>query len=470
MTSAEFASKEGKQAEGAPKEEPKEEKTEEKPVNGKSDIGESEESSDDEEEKHGEGEEVNDEEGEEEDNETPEEDDGAKLTSEPSNLKMFFISPFEKNSAEEEPSTRQILTYPAKSHGWGHTHQFGPSHIWNSDYPYFAYGYSWGCGHHGYGEHGHVKKSDVKENSLCRDYVLIPAVSQAPAVLAPNGQNGVARNYVSKDIACDEGDTDCARRQVIGSMAGGSMFGDGMGGLGLGFPGVPGIHTGISGYNMAGGFGDHIGHGGSHGGNAAGHHSHHHGGHGGHYGVGHGGAHSYFFPSGEHGIPSFWSARADIPNAEGFFGGARGSTFFHGEDILPIHEAADGVGSGHGYGIGSGQWWDKTPNFRNYGLGADASLEVRSTVLLEEAMEMVLESVVLTVTVHDLEDMEMDTELDTEPGMVWVMHMVVVVDMAATVAMDTEVSEEDMELPADMELMEMAMALEVTVMLFWVVT
>ena len=100
MTSAEFANKEGKQSEDAPKEEPKEEKTG-NPAHAKSDIGESEESDD--EEKQGEGEEgeESNEEEQEDDNETPE-DDGARLTSEPSNLKMFFISPFEKNTEEEQ--------------------------------------------------------------------------------------------------------------------------------------------------------------------------------------------------------------------------------------------------------------------------------------------------------------------------------------------------------------------------------
>ena len=38
------------------------------------------------------------------------------------------------------------------------------------------------------------------------------------------------------------------------------------------------------------------------------------------------------------------------------------------------------------------------------------------------------------------------------------------------VLVDMEVLEEDMELPVDMEPVEMVMALEVTVMLFWVVT
>uniref|UniRef100_A0A7M5WSG3 Cnidarian restricted protein n=1 Tax=Clytia hemisphaerica TaxID=252671 RepID=A0A7M5WSG3_9CNID len=276
-----------------------------------------------------------------------------------SNLKMFFISPYQKNG-EEDPSTRQILTYPAKSQGWGNTHQFGPSHIWNSDYPYFAYGYSWGCGHHGYGGIGHAKKSGVakEEDAQCRDYVLIPAAPQASAVLSP-AENGVARNFVNKDIACNDGDTECTQRQVIGSMAGGSMFGDGMGGLGLGFPGVPGLHTGISGYNMAGGFGDHMGNG--HGGHHGGHRGAHGGGAGGGYAGGYG---AHFFKAEEHGIPSYWNARADIPKGDvkGFFGG-RGAAFFHGEDILPIHEAANGIGSGSSYGVGSAQYWDKTPNF-----------------------------------------------------------------------------------------------------------
>ena len=376
LTSSEFAANGENKPKEDPKEEPKKEaedkKEESKDGKSKSNIEKQSEEESDEEPEESESEEApsdgDDDEESQEENSEENEDAEENEDSNPSDLKMFFISPFERNE-NEDPSTRQILTYPAKSHGWGHTHQFGPSHIWNSDYPYFAYGYSWGCGHHGYGPHGHVKKSDVKGNSLCRDYVLIPAVGPAPAVLAPNDfENGVARNFVSKDIACSEGDTECTQRQVIGSMAGGSMFGDGMGGLGLGFPGVPGIHTGISGYNMAGGFGDHMGYGG----HFAGHHGRVHGGHArvGGYGPAH------FIKSDEQGFSSFWNARGEIPRGEditkSFFGGygpGRGATFFHGEDILPIHEASDGIGSGHSYGHGSAQWWDKTPSFHSYGLG-----------------------------------------------------------------------------------------------------
>jgi len=370
LTSSEFAGKEApKEASSTDKDASQDAKEANKELHNKSSIdetteaeSESEEAATDDEANENESEEEDS--SEESDNEAPDNSD----------VKMFFISPFDRNS-NEDPAQRQILTYPAKSHGWGHTHQFGPSHIWNSDYPYFAYGYSWGCGHHGYGPRGHVKKSNVngkKDDNVCRDYVLVPAVNNAPAVLSPSEyETGVARNYVSKDIACNDGDSECAQRQVIGSMAGGSMFGDGMGGLGLGFPGVPGIHTGISGYNMAGGFGDHMGggygrvagHGRVHGG-----HGRVHGGQGsfGNYGP------SHFFKSDEHGISSYWNGRANIPgDVRGFFGASRPSTFFHGEDILPIHEASNGVGSGHSYGHGSAQWWDKTPGYHNYGIMND---------------------------------------------------------------------------------------------------
>lgn len=222
-------------------------------------------------------------------------------------VKMFFISPYEREERirEEQPTVRQILTYPATSgHGWGNSHQWGPSHIWNSDYPYYAYGYSWGCGGHNDGSnHAAVaKKSNVKKGKsksdkndrnsksgknknskksesvkksdwICRDYMLVPASPRGP-LMDPDVsgiETGSARgNVYSNDVACNENDQQCKTRQVIGSMAGGSLFGDGMGGLGMGFPGVPGIHAGLSGYNEMGGFGDH-GHGGcGHGGGCGG--------------------------------------------------------------------------------------------------------------------------------------------------------------------------------------------------------
>merc|ERR1719494_57330 len=154
-----------------------------------------------------------------------------------------------------------------------------------------------------------IAKKDKQSNAVCRDYILIPATPRAEMVAPMMGdQTGTTRqNVISKDVACNDNDPQCAARQVIGSMAGGSMFGDGMGGLGMGFPGVPGIHTGISGYNEAGGFGDHMGHGGCGG----------HGGcHGGHGGGGYGGFGSHFFGANDHGYSSFWGGRDDIPNAE----------------------------------------------------------------------------------------------------------------------------------------------------------
>lgn len=184
-------------------------------------------------------------------------------------VKMFFISPFDKSEGSNDNSlkTRQILTYPASGHGHTVNHHWGPSHIWNSDYPYFAYGYSWGCGHHGYGPHIlRQRKSNIKNNKkssdlICRDYVLLPALTKTflAVPITQNGdfdETGIARQIVSKDIACNDNDPVCTQKQVIGSMAGGSLFGDGMGGLGMGFPGIPGLHTGISGYNEGGGFGN----------------------------------------------------------------------------------------------------------------------------------------------------------------------------------------------------------------------
>lgn len=184
-------------------------------------------------------------------------------------VKMFFISPFDKSEDTNDNllKTRQILTYPASGHGHTVNHHWGPSHIWNSGYPYFAYGYSWGCGHHGYGPHIlRQKKSSTKNNEkasdlICRDYVLLPALTKSflAVPIVQNGdfdQTGIARQIVSKDIACNDNDPVCTQKQVIGSMAGGSLFGDGMGGLGMGFPGIPGLHTGISGYNEGGGFGN----------------------------------------------------------------------------------------------------------------------------------------------------------------------------------------------------------------------
>ena len=197
----------------------------------------------------------------------------ARVVSEDSNnndkVKMFFISPFDKSEDTNDNllKTRQILTYPASGHGHTVNHHWGPSHIWNSGYPYFAYGYSWGCGHHGYGPHIlRQKKSSTKNNEkasdlICRDYVLLPALTKSflAVPIVQNGdfdQTGIARQIVSKDIACNDNDPVCTQKQVIGSMAGGSLFGDGMGGLGMGFPGIPGLHTGISGYNEGGGFGN----------------------------------------------------------------------------------------------------------------------------------------------------------------------------------------------------------------------
>lgn len=184
-------------------------------------------------------------------------------------VKIFFISPFDKSEDTNDNllKTRQILTYPASGHGHTVNHHWGPSHIWNSGYPYFAYGYSWGCGHHGYGPHIlRQKKSSTKNNEkasdlICRDYVLLPALTKSflAVPIVQNGdfdQTGIARQIVSKDIACNDNDPVCTQKQVIGSMAGGSLFGDGMGGLGMGFPGIPGLHTGISGYNEGGGFGN----------------------------------------------------------------------------------------------------------------------------------------------------------------------------------------------------------------------
>ena len=211
-------------------------------------------------------------------------------------VKMFFISPFEKNK-DEESTARQVLTYPATSHGSSIHHHGSPSHIWSSDYPYFAYGYSWGCGNHinGEGHHG-LKKSKVKDHEdskksdlLCRDYMLLPAITPAAirAVEEKEENAKTRQNVIAKDIACDEDDTACTQRQVIGNMAGGSLFGDGMGGLGMGFPGVAGIHTGVSGYNLAGG----LGHGHDHGGG-------HEYGHGDPHGYGHGFHHGHEYQHG----------------------------------------------------------------------------------------------------------------------------------------------------------------------------
>ena len=260
-----------------------------------------------------------------------------------------------KKKKEEKAKTKQILTYPAVRHGWGHSHHWGPAHIYNHDYPFFAYGYSWGCGHHLHGGHGggHLKKSKLSKGKKhskkadavqCRDYVLMPTaffVSPMHGVAAPQQEDASSRQMISKDIACNDGDRNCAQRQVIGNMAGGSLFGDGMGGLGLGFPGVPGIHTGLAGYNHAGGFGDHTGgHGGGFGGGYGGGHGGGFGGFGGHVGGGFdggyggeghgcidncdgfnadigddaGGFRREFTPSGEHGFSSFWSSRNNIPN------------------------------------------------------------------------------------------------------------------------------------------------------------
>ncbi|XP_065668704.1 uncharacterized protein LOC100214209 isoform X2 [Hydra vulgaris] len=185
-------------------------------------------------------------------------------------VKMFFISPFEK-SKDKDSTTRQVLTYPAVSQGSSIHHHGSPSHVWSSDYPYFAYGYSWGCGNHINSADHHVfKKSKLKNHKdnkksdlLCRDYMLLPAITPAAirAVEEKEENAKTRQNVIAKDIACSEDDTDCTQRQVIGNMAGGSLFGDGMGGLGMGFPGIGGIHTGVSGYNLAGGLGHNHGHG-----------------------------------------------------------------------------------------------------------------------------------------------------------------------------------------------------------------
>ena len=231
----------------------------------------------------------------------------------------------EAESDNKEVNPKQILTYPSVNHDWGHMHHYGPSHIYHHDYPYFAYGYSWGCGHNGYGL-GH-KKSKVNKGKghskdyECRDFVVFPVamlvqpnMGMYPPFAPQMEANADTRQQISNDIACNDGDQKCVERQVIGNMAGGSMFGDGMGGLGIGFPGVPGIHTGVAGYNMAGGFGDH--HFGLHsgyGGHGAGC-----GGYGGDGGDGgYGGYGGYGGGCGGVGYSSFWGGKSEIPGKKG---------------------------------------------------------------------------------------------------------------------------------------------------------
>ena len=136
LTSSEFAPKEAPTEASSPSQDaPKENTDANKELHNKSNIDETteEESENESEEEAADDEAEND--AEEDDENSNEESDNQAPDN--SDVKMFFISPFDRNT-EEDPAQRQILTYPAKSHGWGHTHQFGPSHIWNSDYPYFA--------------------------------------------------------------------------------------------------------------------------------------------------------------------------------------------------------------------------------------------------------------------------------------------------------------------------------------------